>query len=370
MTTLRGFLSFLAAHGGGEARVCDLDRALAADGREVRSALRAQGIVRDALRATTVPCEGLGCAREVRELPRADGEPRRLFGICTRDPVECETVDISDLDVAQEHVCRDAFVAAVERALRLTPRAGAPKIHDADAGSVTFLGEERADGARRDVLLAWRAESAVVRALVAEAEAAGRPVRVLTLDALAEILTVRDGQLAALPRLRAATSLVRSAPPLPASAPPSAPALPSPRGRSRALDGLPDYRRWNEIILYDTDDDAIVGVLIAGHHRRLSCIDFGLATLDGRRPLGVFGLLTTVCAKNGDFTTRAFRTRENGKRAVSELRTALRATFALEDDPFERYSFRTKSWKPKFRAFAAMPTPAEAEVRSLRDGSR
>jgi hypothetical protein len=40
-----------------------------------------------------------------------------------------------------------------------------------------------------------------------------------------------------------------------------------------------------------------------------------------------------------------------------------RATFGLEGDPFENYSFRERSWKVKFRALAAPPAELEEAMR-------
>jgi hypothetical protein len=109
----------------------------------------------------------------------------------------------------------------------------------------------------------------------------------------------------------------------------------------------------------------LIGVTFDRHLRRLSCLDFGLARIRDRRPLDVFVLLKTICRGNGLFATRAFGSQSNGKRLMSELRTAMRGTFGLEGDPFEKYSFREKSWKVKFRALAAAPAELEAARREL-----
>ena len=77
----------------------------------------------------------------------------------------------------------------------------------------------------------------------------------------------------------------------------------------------------------------------------------------------MFVLLKTICRGNGLFTTRAFGSSSNGKRLMSELRAAMRATFALEGDPFESYSYRERSWKTKFRALADAPAVVAAAMR-------
>jgi hypothetical protein len=373
MIRLRGLLDLLAARGGGEIRACELDLALASDGPEVRSALRAQGIVRDAAPSTTVPCDGLGCAREVRELrggTRAtggsEGRKHRLFGVCTRTPAECETIELDARDVAQEILSREAFVAAVEHALRVSPAPGAAISGSTrDARDVTVLGEETADGETRDVLLAWRPDSPVLRAMTAERANRGKSVRVLTPPALAEILTVRDGRIAELPRLHVVPPAIAVDSAASIVVAPPAPSPPAPARRSPALDGLREITRWNEVTVFDVDEDDLVGVTFDERLRRVSCVDFGLATVDGRRPIDVFLLLKTICRGNGNFETRAFGSRENGKRLVSQLRTAMRRTFGLADDPFVRYSYRDRCWKPKFRALAAAPKVVAAAEREF-----
>jgi hypothetical protein len=377
---LRGFLGLLATHGGGEMRALDLEAALADDGPEVRSALRAQGVVRGAGRALTVPCDGLGCAREVRELRRESpsaGNERRFFGVCTRDPEECETVEVHERDLAQALVSREAFVAAVQRALKVTP-----SLAHESGGDVVSLGEEIDGGAVRDVWLAWRSDSPALHALLGDRASAPRGTRILLLtpppsdaplvarhagriafDALADLLTVRDGQIAELPRLHIVPA-GRAHVEVASTEAPSPPPAPKPR-RSPALDGLRECERWGDIALFDTDDEILLGVAIDDRLRRLSCVDFGLASVDGRKPLMPFQLLKTICRGNGLFDTRAFGTRANGKRLVSDLRKALVATFAIDADPFEKYSFRDHCWKVRFRALAAPPKVIAAATREL-----
>ena len=373
---LRAFLELLEMHGGGYIRTCELAVALAEDGPEVRSALRAQGIVRDAPRADTYPCDEFGCAREVRECPPGWGPG--LVAVCTRDPEACLAISVEEAELAQEDISRAAFVAAVQRALHIATR---PSVIGRVWGGLEQLGEELVDGEPRDVVLMWNSRSPELRARLEEraASASGRRTRAfvlssrrsdlaelraqfgagsrVTVDALEEHLIVRDGQIAELPRL---ALVPRPAPSAPVIA--TAPAAP-PAPRSSALDGLREITRWNEITLFDVDDDALVGVTFGARLRRLSCVDFGLATVDGRRPLDVFVLLKTICRGNGLFVTRAFGSATNGKRLMSELRTAMRATFGLAGDPFERYSRNLKMWKPKFRALAAAPGDFEAAMR-------
>ena len=184
------------------------------------------------------------------------------------------------------------------------------------------------DGVTRDVLLAWRWASPALRAMVAERARAGRGTRVLTLGALADLLTVRDGRIAELPRLQIVSPANQTTVTADAVATPPAPA-PSPVRRSAALDGLREITRWNEITLFEVDENDLIGVTFDQRLRRLSCVNFGLATVNGRRPLDVFVLLKTICQGNGNFSTRAFGSKENGKRLVSQLRTAMRKTFGL-----------------------------------------
>jgi hypothetical protein len=365
MIRLHGILELLASHGGGEIRSWELESALARDGREVRSALRTEGIVRDGARAETVPCDGLGCAREVRELPRGEDGRRRLFGVCTRDPAECEMVEVGEHEVAQQIVSHEAFVGALQRALKITPLPFAASTGSTD---VVCLGREIAGGQSREVLLTWRPSSAETRAAVAERSRDGRAPRLLTASTLATLLTVRDGQIAELPRLQIVTApagATQTEPPTPIEPPREDSSIPAPPKRSPALDGLREITRWNEITLFEVDEEDLIGVTFDTRLRRLSCVDFGLASIRDRRPLDVFVLLKTICRGNGLFGTRAFGSQSNGKRLMSELRAAMRATFGVEGDPFEKYSFRERSWKVKFRALAAPPAELQEAMREV-----
>ncbi|HEY2512532.1 MAG TPA: hypothetical protein VGI39_16810 [Polyangiaceae bacterium] len=360
MSRLVAFLELLAAHGGGEIRACTLAEALASDGADVRSALRAHGILRAEMRAQTVPCDGLGCAREVRELPGSAGEKRRFFGVCTREPAECETAEVSELDLAQEFVSREAFVAAVQCALRLVPVLGA----DGDA-SARVIGQQIDGARRRDVILAWALGALELRALAAERPEARlltlvppyAPDLLLTTEPLSDLLVVRDGRLAAAPRFER-TRRSPSNHPLPKAVVPLEAPTPD-RPPCPALAGLRAPERWGEITLFDADEDDQVGLSLEGRSRRLSCVDLGLATIRSRRPTDVFRLLKVIVEGEGFFTTRSFGTSSNGKRLMSELRTALRETFGIAGDPFEPYSRRDKGWKPKFRALSCAPNERE-----------
>jgi hypothetical protein len=250
---------------------------------------------------------------------------------------------------------------------------------------VVPLGEEPARCGARGVVLAWRGDSAELRAVLAERARAGKATRVLVLtqasrdalrsrysgddgvvvEALADLLTVRDGRITAAPPL----GLVGGVP-LAGVAANDAPALAGldvhPRVRSAALDGLPEVKRWGEVTLFDVDESDLLGVALGiARPRRLSCVDLGLASKDGRRPVKAFALLKTICEGNGLFVTRAFGSRSNGKRLISNLRDALQATFGLDDDPFERYSTTDHAWRPKFRALADTPAAVEAAMREL-----
>ena len=115
---IRAFLSFLEARGPGEVLARELCDALGADGAVGRTTLFAEGIIRGAPFATTHPCDGLACAREVRERPRATNGARRFLAVCTRSPRECETLHVGEGDVAQDVIVLEAFVDVVRRALR------------------------------------------------------------------------------------------------------------------------------------------------------------------------------------------------------------------------------------------------------------
>jgi hypothetical protein len=375
--TLRAFLSLLEAHGGGEAPAGELARVLAKDGAHVRAALVAEGVLRAAPLASTVPCDGVGCALEVRERPRDAAGGRRFVAVCTRAPRECESVDVPEVDLAQERIATDAFVAAVRRAFRVEPprAASAPRLGGLD--EPVLLGEQVRRGVARDVFLAWRPAAAAVRALLAERALAPRPTLVLVLtgqmldprlaaraasggriavEVLADRLAARDGRLVEAVGLRivrgpvAAPDEDATAPDLEGEEPPAA----RPARGGPVLEHLPRASRWGEVTIFAVDERT-VGVIIDRRHRRFGFADLGLSHVQRAVPVQAFELLVAICETNGDFTTAAFGTPENGKRLVSVLRKKLCAAFGIAESPFDRYSRSQKRWRPRFLALSAAP---------------
>jgi hypothetical protein len=385
--TLRGFLRLIEDLGGGELRASELAEAIAKDGEGLEDVLRAEGIVRAAGLAKTRPCEIVGCARHVRKLPPVGGSKRsRLLAVCSRDPAECEIEDVSEGDLAQVTVVLESLLDAVRRALGIersrAARSG-PRALSA-VGEPVLLGEQIDGGAARDVFFVRRPGAPELRVLVAERANVPRATLVLVptagalapeiaaraavsgkvvVEALADVLLVEKGRIAAAMRLRALPRVAAANATLPESAP--GPAHPAERPRAAGVLGelLPQAKRWNEVTFFNVDEPDKIGVEIARRSAILTAADLGLAEKRARRkPTHVFDLLTTICDGNGEFVTKRFGSSAYGKRLVSDLRIALSAAFGIEDDAFHKYSFRSKRWRPKFRALAVRAEPAPGDL--------
>jgi hypothetical protein len=375
---IRAFLAFLESRGAGDVLASELGEAIAADGAEGRAALVAEGVIQSAPLATTMACDGLGCAREVREAARAREGGPRFLAVCTRSPRECETLRVHDTALAQQRVDLAALNDVLRRALRVDPPLRAPHA-TAGAEEPVHLGEQVHEGRVRDVFFARRPAAPALGALLAARRGHPRATLVLVptsrgvdpemlgagprahveIAALTERLVVRDGRIAAALALR----IVKGAPAAPAND--AAP-------KRVAREHLPRPARWNEVTLYRTEDDAedAVGVEIGRRHAKLTAADLGLSDSRTRAPVRAFDLLKRICDGNGAFDTRPWGNKENGRKIVSELRRALGDAFGIEEPAIARYSYGTRSWKTKFRALAAPPRVVKEAERGLRAGSR
>jgi hypothetical protein len=368
---MRAFLSLLETRGAGDVPTADLRDALAGDGEAVRAALVAEGVLRPGPLATTHPCEGVGCAREVRERTPAASGARRFLAVCAESPRACETLNLVEADVAQETIALDAFLAVVRRALRIDaplrpskPAGRGARLAGADAP--THLGEQLHLGKTRDVFFTRRPSAPPFATLLAERRATTRPTLVLVptargiepellarhdgghvaVAALSDLLVVHDGRVTAARALREVPRIETS--------PASRSANVATRGTIGDL--LPRAARWGDVTFYSVERDGLIGVEIAGRQRLFTAADLGMADGRTRDPVRAFVLLRRICDGNGIFDTRPWGGRENGKKIVSELRQALSAAFEMSEIPIEAYSKRNKSWKTKFRALAGKPS--------------
>ncbi len=368
---MRAFLSLLETRGAGDVAASDLRDAIASDGEAARAALVAEGVLRAGALATTHPCDALHCAREVRERTPAANGSRRFLAVCAQRPRECETLNLSEADVARDVIALDAFLAVVRRALRIdapldaaktTPRRA--KVAGADAP--THLGEQLHLGKSRDVFFTRRPSAPQLATLLTERRTTTRPTLILlptargidpellarhdgghvAIAALSDLLTVHDGRITAARALREVPRIDTS--------PTSRSANVAARGTVGDL--LPRAARWGDVTFYSVDRDGLIGVEIAKRQRLFTAADLGMADGRTREPVRAFTLLRRNCDGNGIFDTRPWGGRENGKKIVSELRQALSAAFEMTEIPIEAYSKRNKSWKPKFRALAGKPS--------------
>jgi hypothetical protein len=134
------------------------------------------------------------------------------------------------------------------------------------------------------------------------------------------------------------------------------------------MDRLPRAKRWGEVTFYSVEREGSVGVEIDGRSSHVTAADLGLVNGRTGEPVRAYDLLRRICDGNGDFDTRPWGRRENGKQIVSELRKGLCAAFGIGESPIEPYSRRAKSWKTRFRAFAGTPSQVRAMERALRGG--
>ena len=377
--------------GGGELLARDLDLALARDGEEAKTALEAEGILRAAPLARTWPCDGVGCAKRVTELrlpgkEKATSKKRRFLAVCSRDPAECELEEVAEGELAQRTIVLAAVLSAVCRALGIEPsRASRGSAGATRAGEPILLGEALDGESARDVFFVRRPGAPELRDLAAERANVERRTWILVpsaralptdvvaragaignveIEALTDLVTVDGARLSAVPRMRIVRRRGEPANRSQreggrAASDAERPKL-EPRGAVREL--LPAARRWSEVSFYNAEQHDKIGVEIGPKHVELTAADLGLAEKSGRRrPITAFQLLVTICDGNGVFGTKKFGSRDYGKRLMSDLRIALTGAFGIDDDPFEKYSYGTKCWKPKFRAFAA----SRAEVREM-----
>ena len=165
----------------------------------------------------------------------------------------------------------------------------------------------------------------------------------------------------AAPRLRVVPEAQREAA---APAPANDARASGPKAKSVAH-RLPRATRWNEVTFYSVEDERSIGVEIDGRACVFTASELGLAIDRTGEPVRAFTLLRRICDGNGVFDTRPWGSRDNGKQIVSELRRALSAALEIAASPIESYSKHTKSWKPRFRAFAAPPAMVREMEREL-----
>jgi hypothetical protein len=348
---VRAFFAFVERHGGNVVLTSELARALERDGDDVWQALRAEAIVRDAEPAKTWPCEHIGCAR----LVVADERSGHL-ALCTREPVECETLTLGSEQLAQQHVSMDRLLAVARRELRIDGSEPTDRDGGRGARQPVCIGEQGV-ASPRDVFWMPRAHSAALEPFLAMREHAPRPTLLLLptltgleahvavrhaagakveIDALAEALGVRDGRIVALRRLRAAPAPAPE-PDTSGAADSSAPACPL----------VPRARCWEDVRIQALDGETVL-VIVGRRKQRLTCFDLGLAS-KSRKPVRAWEMLLAVCAGEGSFRWKQFRTFGNAKTILWRLRKALCAAFGIADDPFHDFSYEDQ-WRAKFRA--------------------
>ena len=358
---LRAFFAWLEKNGGATVPRETLVAALGSGPRAAPTleALLEAGIVREGPPAVTLPCgEGMaGCAREVLTIePRTPGAGPTFLATCGAFPRECETIGVTAESLRQLSVSVPDLARLMRELFGVTEGG---RSRSGSGGELVLLGEQpRDDGTARDVVLVVRPRPdgfdewldgrtrgvrgtlvllPTARALSVEAASRHGPGAHVEVDTLCDVVSVRDGALALAPRLRAVRPVVVEE---------AAPAV-APAGAPRRL---PKAKRWEDVRITLVDGET-VSVEIAGKFQRLTYIDMGLVGRSNRKATKAWALLVACCEGKGTFRWKVFGTFENARQVVTRLRKALRAVFAVDEDPFHDFTY-TDQWRTRFRAGA------------------
>ncbi len=342
---MRGFFALLEDHGALTMRPSALREHVSP---AAEAALRASGVLRHAPRASSLPCDvDATCSREVLDAP--DGASAPFVGVCTRDPSECDAIEVSEERLAQIAIAIDPLVLLLRSLFAVI---GAPLSMRAPSDTPLALGEQAFDGERRDVFLALRPTASAIPMFLSLRERAERQTLLLVPTARKidpEIMTrhapgakvevarlddrvvVRSGELTALVPLHAVASIASTA-----------------RAEAPAIRPLPPYKAWKDLHFSLADGHTLL-VRTSGVTVRRSYVDLGMAHKTSRNPTAPWTLLVAVCNGRGQFDWKALGDFGAAKTQVYELQRLLRAAFGIADNPFEKY--RTgHAWRPKFRA--------------------
>ena len=119
-----------------------------------------------------------------------------------------------------------------------------------------------------------------------------------------------------------------------------------PAATSPALRSL-SAKTWREVKIKLVDGETIL-VDIAGNYQRLTYVDLGLAGTRNRKPVKAWALLRACCEARDVPLERLRRVRER-EAIVTRLRRAMCTAFGMDDDPFEKFSYKDQ-WRTRFKA--------------------
>jgi hypothetical protein len=285
-------------------------------------------------------------------------EPEDLAALRAEGIVRPHSLPGTRRHEANEEISIPDFVRALRRVYEIDPR-GLPTPGGIDPRPMT-IGWTGRGTEEREVVLVHRSGSALSSVLHRNRRTlalvyAGRwlkdddrkhhgPDAFVSVDALDEVLVVRDGRLA---------YKGRDAPVEPTPPPSAAPARATARPSTRAHLPIPGATRWNLVSVYLVNQRT-VRIDCGGRSHRRSYLDLGMAHAASREPTRVWDLLVAFCEGNGYLQTSRFGNSDATKMLVHRLRKALKDVFGLEGDPFFKYS-RKQSWKTRFLASGELP---------------
>jgi hypothetical protein len=121
---------------------------------------------------------------------------------------------------------------------------------------------------------------------------------------------------------------------------------------------------WEQIMLVKLDNHTLLG-RFERRSRRLTAHDLGLVGLRSRKHRPPFEMLMAFCENDGWLKTRRFGGVQATKTTLSRLRTVLKTSFGIDEDPFHEYA-RGMGWRARFHV-----SEAEDEYeRALSPGAR
>jgi hypothetical protein len=271
-----------------------------------------------------------------------------VVAVCTREPPECEALDVAPDDLAQVRVSVAAFVRLLADLARVRGAARRGVAAGAAREDIVRLGRLSGDAAC-DVFFVARPDAGALAAFLASREKAKAPARVLVPTArrlpaklasrgeivvLEEALVMKGARLV-LQGVRPATSLgvVRAAAEDAAS--------------SDADVSMPRAARWRDV-RFGRIDQLTVLVRVGEQTARRTCQDFGMAHDNTREPLKPWLLFMEFLEGHGTYKGRGFGSTDVTKRLVSTLRAALKRAFHIEEKPIDDYVSKV-GWAARFR---------------------
>jgi hypothetical protein len=316
----------------------------AAIGEEAFDILRAAGVLEPAGPGDRFPCPGFGnaCPRTIVETPHSKRSPFRA--VCSDASPACAYEFLTEQQIQTHALNRRAWVALLRRLFGLEGAIAYDGNHGHGVWQIGTRGNADLFLARKPEALAlWPfltareslAQRTVIlvptrrgiEAALGQRFAHGKHVELAFLE---QSLVLRDGNIGVV-------------------ASPFGPATTPEPTCTTGLVRLPAGTGWRDVRFYRVDGHTL-SVRAGDFHRRVSYVDLGMASTKNREPTKQWNLLLALCERRGEMPRTPQADADAVKKQVSLLRTQLRRTLGIQDNPFEPYEPR-RGWRPKFSAF-------------------